>query len=219
MKRLTLGLLFLFVATFVSAQISEGAANMSKGSNNALSVMLDGEPKDIEKGWTKYIKDYKGDKTKKDKKTGEIFSDNMVLKDMSTNTVDVYTTIVPKDGGSLMTVWFDLGGAYLSSSSHPEQYAAAEAMLKEFSLTASKKMVEDQLKEEEKKLKDLRGDYKKMEKDIDDYTKEIEKCKKKIAEAESGIEKTEGDKKTKQGEIDDQSKVVDEIKSKLKKMD
>ena len=60
--------------TILSAQeITEMQMRMSEGTNNAMIVNLPKTAaKDAEKAWGKHIKDYNG-KTKKNKKSGEIF--------------------------------------------------------------------------------------------------------------------------------------------------
>ena len=78
---------------------------------------------------------------------------------------------------------FNLGGAYLSSQQHPQGYPVAEKIVKEFALTVSKGLVEEELKAEMKKLKDIEDQKKdlakdkgRLEKDIEGYKKDIEEC-------------------------------------------
>ena len=139
-KQILFAVLFAAGTTWAFAQtavVKEGNNSMSLGSYNSLSVDLPGtETKEVEKAWDKFLDDYKG-KTKKDKKTGEIFTDNAVIKPWGNNTVDIYAKVTPSSSGkgalgNKLDVWFDLGGAYLGSSSHQDKYKYAEKMLQDF---------------------------------------------------------------------------------------
>lgn len=219
MKKVTLFLAFMIfsiAATF--AQVEEGAASMSKGSENAFSLELRStNQKDVEKAWEKYIKGFKG-KVKKDKKSGEIFSDDSRINDMSTNTVDIYATVAPSGENTTLTVWFDLGGAFLNSSMHSDKVSIAKKMLNDFSMSVSTAQVEEQLKEQEKVLKGMEKDQKGLEKDKSNLENDIKKFEQKIAEAKEAITKNLEEQKNKKVEIESQKKVVSEIKTTLKKM-
>jgi len=114
MRKLTLiTFTLLFIASTSFAQlIKEGNRACSAGSHNSLSIELrKTEAKDVEKAFTKYIDKYKG-KTKFDKKGGEIFSDNAIIKQMGNNDMDIYGRVADNGENSILTVWFDLGGAF-----------------------------------------------------------------------------------------------------------
>ncbi len=220
MKKITLFLfLLVFGATAMTAQIKEGSASMSQGSNNAFTIELrKTEAKEVEKAWIKYLKDFDG-KVKKAKKSPEVFADNSEIKAMSSNTVDIYSTAKQSGENTTLTVWFDLGGAYLNSSMHGDKVAVAEKILNEFALSVSRASIEEDLKEQEKILKKLNGDMKDLKKDKEDYEDEIAKCEKKIAEAKEGIKENAGAQETKTKEIEAQAEVVEKIKKLLKKLD
>ena len=113
----------------VSAQISfnEDTVKMSKGENNAFIMELPtDDSKMIKADWVKYMKGFKGKKTKLNKKTGEYFSDNANIKYLSDNTIDVFAKVK----GNTLTVWYNLGGAYLNSEMHTDKINGVEKMLK-----------------------------------------------------------------------------------------
>lgn len=219
MKKVTLLLTFMiFSIATMFAQVQEGSASMSKGSENAFSLELRStNQKDVEKAWEKYIKGYKG-KVKKDKKSGEFFADDSKIEDMSSNTVDVYSKVTPSGENTTLTVWFDLGGAYLNSSAHGDKVGIAEKMLNDFALSVSVAQVEEQLKEQEKVLKGLEKDQKGLEKDKSNLESDIKKYEQKIVEAKEAIVKNLEAQKNKQVEIETQKKVVSGIQSTLKKL-
>lgn len=219
MKKVTLLLTILcFSVLSMFAQINEGASSMSKGNENAFTLELrQTQEKEISKAWEKFIKGYKG-KVKKDKKSGEILADDCQIKEMSSNTVDVYSSVRQSGENTILTVWYDLGGAFLNSGMHGDKIPVVEKMLKEFAINVDIAAVEEDLKNQEKTLKNLEKDLKGLEKDKEKSENEIAKCEKKILEEKESIKVNLTDQKNKTSEIEAQRKVVEEIKSTLKKM-
>lgn len=211
MKKFTvLTLLLTFLTTLTFAQVTESQKFMSQGTYNALTIQLpEGSEKDAPKEWVKFIKKY--GKAKKDRKTDEYFVDDAKIVGISNNSVDIYT----KFEGSTMTVWFDLGGAYLSSSEHPDGYAMGEQVLMDFGLELKVLMVEEEIASEEKNLKKMEGDLEKLEKEKTTHEKNIEDWKAKIAQAEADIEQNIKDQEAKTAEIEQQKTIIDMIKGRL----
>jgi uncharacterized protein (DUF342 family) len=195
------------------AQVIEGAQFMSKGTFNALTINLpEGSEKDAPKEWVKFFKEY--GKLKKDKKTEEYFADDAKIIGMSANAVDVYT----KFNGNSMTVWFDLGGAYLNSSEHTAGYPVGEQLLTKFALHLQVLLVEEELKKEEKALKDRNGELSKLEGKKADLEKNIADWKAKIAQAEKDIEQNALDQEGKKAEIQQQQTVLETVRARLAKL-
>lgn len=222
-KQILLAAFWAATATWSFAQsavVKEGNNSMSLGSYNALSVELPGtETKEVEKAWDKFIDEYKG-KTKKDKKSGEIFTDNATIKSWGNNTVDIYAKVTPSSAakgalGNKLDVWFDLGGAYLSSSTHQDKYKYAEKMLQDFALSVSRTMIEEELKEQQKNLKKEEKTLTDLEKDKAGLEKDIESYKEKIKKAESDIEANIAKQKEQAAAIEKQKAVVSEVQKKL----
>ncbi len=218
MKKLTLfALLMCFTVSAAFAQfIQENIQSFSKGSHNALSMELPKTNlKDTQKAWEKFAsKNLKG-KTKFDKKSGECFTDNAIMKSMSNNDFDVYARVTASGANTIITIWYDLGGAYLTSDQHPTEFKAMEKMMYTFALSVSRDILEDQIKDEEKALKKLEGDLKKLGKDKEGYEKDIEKAKATIIERESNIDQNIVDQENKKGEIKAQQGVIETLKQKV----
>ena len=218
MKRFQILTLLLTFSVLSFAQISETTRSMSLGNNNGCSLLLKKtDKKEVVKSWGKFMKDFKG-KTKYDKKKDETITDDAEIKEMSSNTVDVYATFVDQGDDTEMFVWFDLGGAFLSSSTHPERYPFAEKMINDFAMTVSTAMIEEELKENEKMLKNMEGDLKDAKKDQKNHEDDIAKFEKKIEEAKEGIKKSIENQKNHTTEIETQKVKVEEIKKRLKDM-
>ena len=216
MRILIVLILSILFNPFGHAQIMESTKVMSQGDNNALTVKLpDTEVKVVEKEWESFIKGYKG-KLRKIKKSSEIFADDAKLENISSNTVDVYALVSERGEDTELAVWFDLGGAYLNSETHPEQYNHAKVMLNEFLGKVSKTYIANLLNEEEKKMKDLEGVLKDIEKSSANSVKDIEKYEEKIQEAKANIEKCKSDKEGALKDIEAQKAVIKKVKMQLK---
>lgn len=221
--------LFLCFSFLAKAQVRETVASMSAGSNNALIIDL--EYTDTEKvldEFEKYVEDFKA---KAKKKKGEIFADNAQVKSIGgNNTIDIYAKADKGEMKSILTVWFDLGGAYLSSKTHAEKYVEAEKWLKEFAKRMVKKGIEDELKAEQKKTelladeqKSLLKEKEKLDRSIVDGEKEIKEMEAKIAQTKLNIEKAKQDiitnldkQKVKATDLEKQKESVKKVEAKLK---
>lgn len=191
-------IIILITITFnqLGAQdITEMMLPMSDGNKNALILTLPKtDAKEVEKTWLKFLKDYDG-KTKKNKKTNEIFTDNAFIETMSKNTVDIYTLVKSKNEGSELIVWFDLGGAYLSSGTHLSQYQVAKEMLERYAKTISVTIAEETLKTEKAALEKEEEKLAKLDKSEADMKKSIEEYQAKIKELEAEIQKNDETRK------------------------
>lgn len=209
--------------------VRETSASMSLGNNNAIMLEMDyADASKVLEVFDKYVSDFKA-KTKT--KKGELFADNAMIKSIAgNNTVDIYARAEKGMNKVVLTVWFDLGGAYLSSRSHPDKYLEAEKWLYEFAKIMVKKGIEDELKAEQKKLSDLENDLKnlardkeKLERNITSDEKSIKDMENKIAQAKQNIEKSKQDiitnldqQKNKNDEIERQKEVIKKVEAKLK---
>ncbi len=214
----------VFTAGMASAQkvdVRESNEKIGDGSHNALVVtILDAKPDDILDEWKSKMRSYDA---KTSTKNG-VFADNALIKTMGTNTVDVYARVEKvKEGETKLIVGFDLGGAWLNSSQHGEQYKEARKIVQEFAVKMTKDAIAGQLKEQQKKLEALGDDQKDLEKDnsklkesIEDYKAKIKKAEEDIKKAEDDIKKNEEAQSKKKAEIEAQKKVVEAVDKKVK---
>lgn len=216
---LGLGLLLSSTPLAVQAEVKEAVKQMSRGPNNAFTIQIEGaDPKDVEDEWKDFLNQFDG-KTKKDKKTNEYFSDNAIIKEMGNNTVDIYSTVVAVNGGATdVTVWFDLGGAFLSSQAHPDKFKIAGKMLDDFSRRMNRKMIGAKLEEQQKVLEKEQGKLEDLKKERDGLKKDIESYKERIQKAEQDIAANEKRQSEQQGALEKQKAAVEEIKGRLNEL-
>ncbi|MBK8653308.1 MAG: hypothetical protein IPN20_05340 [Haliscomenobacter sp.] len=218
-------LLFTFCLVFLalgwaSAQgPMEGKRVMSLGTNNSFAVLVDSlSAKEVEKLWIDFLKSNNIRKPEKDRKTGEIFGDNASLPSLSANTIDVYATVTERGAGAEVAVWFDLGGAFLSSNDHADKIPALQSWLDGFLRNTRIRRVELELEGQESFLKELNKEFTKLQKEQENLEKTILDAEKKIQEAKKDLEVNASSQKTRTMEIENQQKVVEQVKDKLKKI-
>lgn len=217
-KTITLALA-LTVSAFGFAQkikVKESSENIGGSSNNSLVVTLYSiDPSEAEDAFRSFMKKYDGKRSSKD---GAIFVDHALVKDISNNTIDIYGKAQGSKGDKEIkfVVAFNLGGAYLSSSAHKSEFNAAEKIVKEFAVKATKDAIEDKLKAAQKVQSNLEGDLKDLEKENKNLNEDIESYKAKIKKAEDDLVKNKAAQDKKKPEIEAQKKVVAEIDTKLK---
>lgn len=210
MKKIaTLALSFMAFATFAQVEIKETSVNID-GSKNGFEIQI---PYADKKAAEKELKDlFKGWKGSFSDKKGIMKADDCKNKKMGENTFDVYGTVVENgEEGSTAFVAVDLGGAYMSSGEHSNQFKIMEGELKTWAIKTAQNFVGEIVKEEEKNLKDRQKELEDLEKDQEKMEKEIEDYKKKIEENEKAIEQSKKDQETKKEEIKTQEGVVQEV--------
>jgi hypothetical protein len=187
---------------------------MSKGEQNGIEIILNGtKPEEARDAVSKWAKKMKA-KVVMDKKNPEIFIDNAQVPTVSANVVDMYAIVTPVDNGSKVTIFTDLGGAFITSAAYGSQYAGLEAVMKKFARDQAIEVVEEQLKMEDKNLKSLNGNLKDLIKDKEGYIKDIEKAKALIQQREQDIIKNDAEQATKQQQISIQQQIIETVKSK-----
>ena len=198
--------------------VNEIKAVMSKGENPGMEIfMAEAKPGNVEKAWASAMKKYKA-KVSIDKKTGQTFTDNAMITEVSENTVDIYSSVTGDDKGAKITVFVDLGGGFISSADHPQAFAAMETQLRAFALSQVHAEIDNQIKAEEKIFSNLENELKTLIKNNESYHKEIEKNNQNIVTREKNIVDNQAAQVTKQHQIQIQGSVLSTTKDKKNSM-
>jgi len=224
MKSLTLfSVLLISIASFAQKiKVAESDERIGGGKNPAMVVSIyDVSVDDVGSEWKSLMKNKKAKVSMKD----EVFADNAVISEINgNNTIDIYAKIEKvNDGETKLTVAFDLGGAFLSSSVDKEKFSQAKKMVHDFAIKTTKEGIAGKRKAAEKELSSLKSDQKELEKkhekltsSVDDYKQKIEDYKQKIKEAEDDKVKNKAEQEKKKADIVVQSKTVEAITAKEK---
>ena len=194
---LLLSVQFVFGQSLIT--VKEEVARLNGEEKNSLTVIIKGANIDeVNKAWKKQLKDLKG---KVDDKT-VIFGDDCKDKSMGDNTFDVYSVVEPSlDTAVKLIAAFDLGGAYLTSENHPEQFLSAKKIVRAFAVEQEKAAVQLIIDAKEKELKGLEKDLSGLKKDKEKSEKNISDSEAKIAANKESIAGSIASQKAKQSEI------------------
>lgn len=219
MKRMKIFFCFvlLIITSFSFSQeikLEEKSIDFSGVSRNAICVTIPYTTSDfIEKKIKDEMKDWGG---KYNSSKGEFLTTQSQIKEIGEKLFDGYAKIISaKDGIIVVAFGFDLGGAFLSSSAHKEQYTSISNRIKAFAVHAAKEATEEEIKAQEKLLHTVEKEQETLEKDKASLEKEIEEAKKRIEEAQKKIEQNKQDQTKKKEEIKNQSFKVQEVTKKL----
>src|ERR1035437_9276717 len=215
---ITLSLLLIAFSCFSQKiKVAESTERIGGNKNPAFVVSIyNTTPDEVASKWKSLMKDYKGKVTVKD----EVFADNAVIPSINgNNTIDVYARAEKvNEGETKLIVAFDLGGAFLSSSSPSDKVKEAKQIVHDFAVKTTKEAIAGQRKTAEKVLSNLEGDQhdlekqqKKLNSNIEDYKSKIDDYNKRIKDAQDDLSKNKTDQEKKKQELDAQKKVLDAV--------
>jgi hypothetical protein len=157
--------------------------------------------KDAEKLWIDFLKNTNA-KTKKDRKTNEVFADDASVPAISSNLMDVYATFTERGKQTEMVVWVDLGGAFLSRRQHPEKIDAFQQWMAEFGRVTRVRKVEIEQEAEELVFKDQKKEFDKLIKEEDRLKKEINDAEQRINQAKKELEVNQANQNNRRQEME-----------------
>lgn len=211
-------LTLLFSQTSFS-QVTESDEQMAAGTFNALSIALEiTDTKLADKVWKNFVKNY-GGKVKKVKGGSEtLTADAEIIGINGVTPMNIYAKITGGSGSPVeLTVWFDLGDGYLSSS-QTEKYAEAERFLKKYELETRIESTNIELDDTEKKLRSVESELEKLKRQNSGLHKDIENYEKKIQQAKDDIVKNESQQTEAGTKIELQKEITEEINNRLREL-
>jgi hypothetical protein len=219
--KLFLSIALVFVSSFslLFGQVAEAEKTMSQGTKNALTLEIKNVTvKSVEKEWKRYIKEFKKEDDKYDKKSKEfrVMKAKLPLISGDVNTVDIYVVFMEtSSGGVNATFWYDLGGIYLNSKDHSDKFREAAAWMKKFATQAEQTVMKEKLEEETDRLKEVEKKLRKLMSTKEDLLKDIENYKEKIKKAESDISNNVKDQELTKKAIEEAQKNVEAAKKRV----
>lgn len=208
---LTAGLgIALSTSAQFTVEVGEAPVNMSLGEKPAFVIQLgDADIKDVEKDMKKTFKDYKGKATGKMKE--EILFDDLEIKAMSDNTVDVYVKMYEVGRDVRINAFFDLGGIYLSRRTHPDEADVAVDIMERLGYRYRRTQVGDELDEQQDILQNREQELEALIKETEKLHKDIAAAERNISRIQKDIADNEVDQERKRAEIETQKSVLVKI--------
>jgi len=209
---LLISVLFQFSA---QSQVLEETRVMAAGSEPALTINIPGaDPKFVETKWKEYMKSY-GKMTRVKQSKEFVASDVQILDIGGVNRLNVYGLAEESGEGTKMTIWFDMGGAFLSSDAYPKEYVSAVNFVKDFAQKVKVDMITEELEAQEKLVTKAENNLTRLKRENEMFHKIIEDSKKRIAQAEEDIQKNLKDQEVAHKEIEVQKEVLGGVQKKL----
>ncbi len=206
-------LLPFFVSAQLDVRIDESPKSFSKGNYPAYQIDL---PKSrlekTEKDWMNYIQ--KGAKGKPALVNGEVVMQNAVSPNISAAPFNVYSTLLETTAGVRLTSWFSQNNDSLFfSNAIGDRNLAVEKYLHDFAVQEYKEIVQNELNDENAKLKKLQGELKDLYNEQDKSNKKSSQLQRSIMRNRDEINVNDNDQANKQAQIDRQKQIVEEQKS------
>lgn len=217
MKQLvyTLTLLFISFGFATAQEVDEKEMSMSNGKQNAFMIDIDGADEDATVDvWKKFIKEY--GKGKRNKKAKEYYSSGAKVPIIAgAEKIDLYIKFDERVGLTSAYLWVDLGRGFINSDENPKEAQGAEEFLTKFYFAVKEKVINDEMKKQEKELKKMDKSLRSLEKKNTGFHKDIEKAKERIEKAEKNIEQNLKDQEDQRITIEQQKKVIEKIVARL----
>lgn len=201
-------LVIIFVLIFGQAQsqyvikVTDTHENFPAiGTKKAISVNIyDCKALTIKKAWAKLMSStYSSNKSSW---KNESFIDDVLIKDVSANTVDIYGMVKYSTEGELtFSIVVDMGGTFMTEQDHSKSYAAMKKIMYEFALEETKKGLAEKVKSQQKLLDTFKEDEEKINSEIKEYQV-------KMAEIQNTIKTKEEEKLEKQNKIQEQQQLL-----------
>jgi len=191
----SIAFLLLSIVSFSFAQVTEEVKDMLTGSNNALVVEIAETNKKVaEDVWKDMLKKYRG-KTKKKRKQKQWTTSKIRMSSVTGKESGIIYSeleeVEDEENVVQLSLWVPGEEEYVSSTSDPEAYAAAEKLLEDYALEVRIATVEQEFNSKNRILEAHKKDLKKLKKDNDDYHKTIKNSNNTIKDSEKGLEKNE----------------------------
>lgn len=210
-------LFVLFFTINLQAQVNQKSVSLSLGDQMAFVMEHNNaDKKTVEKIVEKAFKEY--GKVKRNRKAKEWTCESCEISMISSKPLTVYYKVEEKRGHIETYIFFDDGSKFICSENDEKASKAIEKFNVNIYNDVLKSVIAEELKNEEKNLKNYNKDLVKLGKKEEDLHKDIEKFKMKIKEAEKEIEEYLLKQEEKKMQIAKQEKLVKSVEDKLNKV-
>lgn len=185
---------------------------MSKGENLAIIVKIpEADIKMVQKGWEKAIKNKT--KSKIQKEMNETWIASTLLTEIYQEPMAVYGKVISTDGGVDVIAFFEIDSVFINQENDDDKVTSASQFMRKFGVEQYRLAVNQQLKDEEKKLKGFKQNLSKLQKENEKLHKTIKANESSILSKESDIEVNISDQVLKGKEVEKYKHEVSEAGS------
>jgi hypothetical protein len=151
----------------VKLTVTEDTRSMSKGSHNAFVMEVpQTKASELKKEWEKYLKD--NAKVKPEEFKGELFVLGAIINRIASESLNHYALFNENPSGGIITAFYAIQDSFVSSAGKPAVAGNISKFMYDFGKEVYTKAVEEELKVEQKTLKN-------KEKELEDLMKDEDK--------------------------------------------
>ncbi len=153
-----------------------------------IAIQLDS--KVVDKAWQNFLKDRVGKMTGKNMLTsskGIYTIDQGKIESVAATPLRIVSKVDATENGTIVWWSLDLGSAYVNKDTTPQQYEAAEIILRDFARQLYREDIARQVTEAEKVLANTQNEETRVIKSADDIKRSIEKNKLRRIELEAEL--------------------------------
>jgi hypothetical protein len=221
MKRILLSFLVASFLTFTaSSQITPAkqvAAEMSQGKANGWKIFIPkADDKAVNNAFKKWMKDYDG-KVEGVKKSDDQVVPGVKLDFLGEGSYTLYYQTKETKEGTYLTTFVQMGAGYLTAHQFPKESQVWKTNLTDFARNLTVSIIEDELKKDEKDLKDKNKDLEKLAKDKEGYESDIKKAEETIAERKKQLEQNAKDQEKAKSSVATAKEKAEKTKAELAK--
>lgn len=224
MKYLQLSVFTLFMITVatVSAQtkveVKEVVAPLSMGERTGYAVSLgDKSEKDVIKALKIWVNDIQKKVSIDETGKHEFKATNITAPTLSENPSNIYFLFTSEKDELIVTGFFEVNGAFVSSTTNPDKVKACETLMQKFAYRIEKIAIEEKVSAEQKILEQRNDEQTSLEKKNKQLNDQITEWEDSIKKAKTDLETNAKNQESKKAEIAAQQKKLDEIQTELKK--
>ena len=224
MKYLQFSALFLLLTTVSSVyaqktvEVKEVVSALSMGERSGYSVSLgDRSEKDVVKALKIWINDIQKKVEVDETGKHEFKATNITAPTLSENPSNIYFLFTTEKDELIVTGFFEVNGAFVSSTTNPDKVKACETLMQKFVYRLEKIAIQETVTAEQKILEQRNDEQTSLEKKNKQLNDQITEWEESIKKAKSELETNAKNQEAKKEEIASQQKKLSEIQSELKK--
>lgn len=222
-KLLVLFLVFLSITSSIQAQgnveLKEVKQSMSKGDNNGLqatykNVLI----KDVDNTIRQFLAPYKPSFVYAESNKNELIADDVMIPSINDNAIDIHYQMVQNGTDVLLTMFYNLGGVWASSTATPAKYSTIYTLsnrlhgkLLALGMEPEVNAASEKVKAISSELKTLEQTSAKLSNEIESAKKTITTSEKAISENNSDITKLKNNEQTKLAEIEKEKAALSQL--------
>ncbi len=224
MKYLQFSTLILLITTASTifaqktVEVKEVVAALSMGERSGYSVSLgDRSEKDVVKALKIWINDIQKKVEVDETGKHEFKATNITAPTLSENPSNIYFLFTTEKDELIVTGFFEVNGAFVSSTTNPDKVKACETLMQKFVYRIEKIAIQETVTAEQKILEQRNDEQTSLEKKNKQLNDQITEWEESIKKAKSELETNAKNQEAKKEEIASQQKKLSEIQSELKK--